>query len=350
MTQAGTAFGSVVGAASGLFLDPTRSDWDGTDPRPIAWTAWYPAAADTPDPAPATTGPHDLFLAPAVAQGAALSPARARWPVVLLSHGTGGRSEGLAWLGVRLAGAGYVCLGVSHHGNTEIEPYRAEGFLCWWERPRDLSVALDMLLQDPLFADRLDMDRTVAAGFSLGGYTVLSLAGAVTELARFQDWAQTQPGAPGGPREFPDLSDRFEDLLRRSAPFRASLERQSRSYADPRVRAVVAFAPAPPVRGFRPDSLAGIRLPVSIMVGRADLEAPHEDCALWLRQQNPAFAVELLGETVGHYVFLNEATDFGRAEAPEICLDPPGIDRRAIHDQAAAFAEAHFRRTLEAAV
>ncbi|WPZ36493.1 hypothetical protein T8K17_10130 [Thalassobaculum sp. OXR-137] len=55
------------------------------------------------------------------------------------------------------------------------------------------------------------------------------------------------------------------------------------------------------------------------------------------------------GETGGHYVFLNEANDLGRREVPEICLDPPDADRRAIHDRAAGFADTHFRSTLEAA-
>lgn len=60
-------------------------------------------------------------------------------------------------------------------------------------------------------------------------------------------------------------------------------------------------------------------------------------------------ARHLLGETAGHHVFLNAAGDTGRAQAPEICLDPPGVNRRAIHDRAAAFAALHFRTALETA-
>ncbi|MCR9071577.1 MAG: dienelactone hydrolase [Alphaproteobacteria bacterium] len=342
---------TLVGMTSGVFQDPERRDWDGVRPRPIAWSAWYPAAAShpharSPDGVDGAAGA-ELFILPSAIHGAAFSPARSSWPVVLLSHGTGGQAEGLAWLGARLASVGYVCLAVSHHGNTGIEPYRAEGFLCWWDRPRDLTVALDLLASDPRFCGRLDLERVFAAGFSLGGYTVLSLAGAITELSLFRTWAEAQPGGPSGPREFPNLFSRFDDLLRSSKVFRTALARQSDSYADPRVRAVAAFAPAPPVRAFRSDSLAAICLPVALMAGRADLEAPHEACAQWLYEQNLVFIVELLGKTVGHYVFLNEATDLGRAEAPELCDDPPGVDRRAIHDRAAAFADAHFRKSLK---
>ena len=344
----------VVGTVAGRFEDPNRTDWDGAGPRPIAWRAWYPAADGTlpPEPHRSEAGAPEagaLFLSPPVVEEASLSETGHRWPVVLLSHGTGGRAQSLAWLGTRLARKGYVCLAVSHHGNTAEEAYRAEGFLCWWERPSDLTVALTAFATDPRFAGRLDLDRVYAAGFSLGAYTVLSLAGAITELPLFLAWGDRQPGGLKGPPEFPDLPDRVEGLLRSSPTFRASLERQSLTYADPRIRAVTAIAPPPPVRGFRPKTVAAIRLPVAILVGQADPEAPHEACALWLKQQNPEFAVELLGETVGHYVFLNEATDLGRREAPQICLDAPGVDRRAIHDRAAAFADAHFRSTLEAA-
>ena len=82
------------------------------------------------------------------------------------------------------------------------------------------------------------------------------------------------------------------------------------------------------------------------MVGQGDREAPHEACALWLVRQNPAFQLELFGRDVGHYVFLCEATEIGRCDEPVICADGPGVDRRAIHDQAAAMAERLFKSAM----
>lgn len=83
----------------------------------------------------------------------------------------------LGWLAQRLAAAGYIVLGVDHHGNTASETYRAEGFLCWWERPRDLTVALDIVAESGPFAGRLDLADITCVGFSLGGYTALSAFG-----------------------------------------------------------------------------------------------------------------------------------------------------------------------------
>lgn len=337
-----------AGFGEGSAADQERSNWSGDGPRPLTWAAWYPAA-DAAVEEPGLIGPPNrpLFVMGSVARGAGLSERAERWPVVLLSHGTGGTANGLGWLGCRLAAAGFVAIGVNHHGNTALEPYRAEGFLCWWERARDLSVILDTLAAGGSFAARLDMARVFAAGFSLGGYTALALAGAITDLALFEEWSQRQ-GGHRGPREFPDLTEHASRLLATSARYRESLARQGRSFGDPRIRAVLALAPAPPVRAFTPDSLASIALPVRIAVGDADQEAPADQCAAWLAPQLPSCELTRLGPDVGHYAFLCEATDIGRRMIPAVATDAPGVDRAAIHRQAADIAIRLFGDGMQA--
>jgi len=46
----------------------------------------------------------------------------------------------------------------------------------WWERARDLSAVIDGMLSDPTFMPRIDRQRIGAAGFSLGGYTMIAIA------------------------------------------------------------------------------------------------------------------------------------------------------------------------------
>ena len=285
----------------------------------------------------------------AVAPQATLSDAVSRWPLVLLSHGTGGTAQQMGWLGSRLARRGFVCIAVSHHGNTAIEPYLPEGFLCWWERARDLSAVTDFLDEESRFMNRLDLGNVFASGFSLGGYTVLALAGAITSLTRFEEWLAAEGGHATGPREFPNLADHAPELLARSEPFQASQCRHSHTYHDCRLRAVTVLAPAPPVRSFLPDSLAGIDIPVSILVGQADTEAPHDRCAVWLVDKNPSFKLTLLGEEVGHYVFLCESTTYGKQTEPEVCVDRESVDRSSIHDRAAEMTAALFRESMTTA-
>ncbi|MBX9990949.1 alpha/beta hydrolase family protein [Phreatobacter oligotrophus] len=334
----------AVGFQTGLLHDAERTAWSGDGPRPLAWSAWYPAAEGAEAMPFGVPPAAPLFVMGAVAADAPLSEARGAWPVVLLSHGTGGTAASLGWLACRLAAAGHVVIGVDHHGNTAAEPYRPEAFLAWWDRPRDLTVLLDRLAAEGPFAGRLDLADVTAAGFSIGGYTVLALAGAVTEMALFRDWAAEQPFVKG-PREFPDIGTQIEPLLATSAPFRAAWERQSADLRDHRVRAVAALAPAPPVRGFREASLAAMGdVAVTIVSGEADDEAPWEACALWLSRLIPDCRLHSLGEAVAHYPFLCEGTKLGRRMLPELFVDPPGIDRRAVHDAVAALTLEAFRR------
>ena len=334
----------TVGFIEGVFADEKRRAWSGFGLRPLRCAVWYPASYEA-DEQTVYIGPpgQALFQMGRIAVGAPLIDRTEPFPVVLLSHGTGGSARQLGWLGCRLAARGYVAIGVDHHGNTAIEPYLAEGFLCWWERARDLSTVLNQVSDEPQFQGRLDPTRVFAAGFSLGGCTVLALAGALTDLDVYDAWRMEQ-GRSTGPREFPDLSERVGPLLDTSAEFRASRERHGRSYRDARVKAVYACAPASSVRAFTVESLAAIDIPVGLMVGAVDTEAPPQDCAAWLAERIPGSGLTVLPGNVGHYVFLCEATELGQSSVPDICVDPPGVDRRTIHDQVAQEAVALFQR------
>lgn len=337
----------TVGFTTGLLHDALRTDWDGIGPRPISWAAWYPTSPDAAEAPMRGGGPGEpWFDMGAVARDAPLAPPGRTLPVVVVSHGTGGTAVSLGWLARRLAANGFLVLAADHHGNTAIEPYRAEGFLCWWERARDLSVLLDVLPAEARFAGRLDTERVFAVGFSLGCHTALSLLGAITDMDRFRQWAE-QAGGPlsRGPREFPNLSDHFPKLLAESRPLQASWARRSASYRDPRLRAALLLAPAPPVRAFTDDSLAAVERPVYMMVGDADGEAPSQVGAEWLAMRLPMVDLQRLGPSVGHFVFLPESTAAGRRDRPDLCVDAPGVDRRAVHDGAATAAMRLFEAT-----
>lgn len=127
-------------------------------------------------------------------------------------------------------------------------------------------------------------------------------------------------------------------LLERSRVFRESWERHGQPRHDSRVKGAVVLAPAPPIRGLTTESLAAIRAPVAIAVGGADTEAPPDPCAKWLYNQLADSRLYELGPTVGHYAFLCEATEFGRACEPDICRDAPGVGRRVVHDRIARVA------------
>lgn len=320
------------GYRTGVELDRSRVNWTCDGPRPLAWSAWYPAVE--PVAASSAPSPDDQLFDLGEIHFAAEPAPGTRFPVVLLSRGTGGTAESLGWLARPLACQGHVVIGVAHHGNNSFEPYRPEGFLCWWERTADLSVLLSILSEGGLFADRLDLGRVSAVGFSLGGYTVLALAGAITSLAEFENWRISRNISIGGPREFPGAADHIPRLLASSEPFRRAWHRHGESFADGRVRCVVAMAPAPPVRGFEPGSVAGIEIPVTIMTGEGDVEAPSEECARWLLETNSRFRHFSLGDKVGHYTFLGMPSPSAALTGADIFVDDASVDRRQVHKQA----------------
>lgn len=312
-----------VGFWEGMASDPQRRNWSDNGPRPIRWSAWYPARNEAVEQVVTIPTASPLFVMGSVAREASLNADYERFPVVLLSHGTGGTASSLGWLAQRLASAGFIVIGVDHHGNTASEPYQPEGFLCWWERPRDLSVILDSLAQAEPFSGRMDLERVSAAGFSLGGYTVLSLAGAITDVNLYLEWAGESRFARG-PREFPDVVDHIDALSESNPVFKASWERRSASNYDARINSFIALAPAP-TRTFTLQSLQGIQSPVTIIVGNGDTEAPAEPCSVWMHEQLPKSSLHLLGRDVGHYTFLCECTEAGKETDPAIWRHKPRI-------------------------
>ena len=145
----------------------------------------------------------------------------------------------------------------------------------WWERARDLSAVIDGTLADPTFTTRIDAERIGAAGFSLGGYTMIAIAGGITSLAHFREFCASPDadGACQAPPKFGDLRAKAKALADNDEAFRSALANDSRPYRDKRVRAVFAMAAA---RGpaFPPESLERIDIQVAIVAGAADAIVP----------------------------------------------------------------------------
>ena len=322
-------------------------NWRGSPDHLLHVRVWYPAAEtalETPQIIGAPGNP--LFDAGSAMPHAGFAPSLTPFPLILLSHGTGGSAQQMAWLGTALARAGFIAAAVDHPGNNAVSGYTPEGFALWWERATDLSEVLDGLLSDPELGSHIDHDRVGAAGFSLGGYTVLELAGARTDIGAFYDLCHAKPADPvcGTPemREIGSLDQLLPKVRQTSGE---SLARSGDSFRDPRIRAVFAIAPA---LGFvlTPESLHAIRLPVALAVGSADEIAPAAANATAIRQQVRG-ARETILPNVSHYTFLDTCTPAGRDQFHQYCTDPAGVDRSAVHRQVSDLAAQFFDRALK---
>jgi predicted dienelactone hydrolase len=337
-----------VGMAQRKFVPTGPYDWRQDQKRALATLVWYPAAPGAQEK-PWQIGPagRPFFDGGRVAHGAALPSAPAKFPLVVLSHGTGGTASSLAWLGEALAAHGYVAAAVNHPGNNAIDGYTVPGFTLWWLRARDLSAVIDGLLADPTFGPRIDPTRIGAAGHSLGGYTVLALAGGIATVDRLRAYCHSHRGDKTcqSLHEFPDLRAKAGALAAADSAYRASLVEGARSYRDPRVRAVFAMAPALGP-AFLPESLAHIGIPVAIVAGAGDDVVPVGSVEA-LAAAIPRAELTKFPAPTGHYVFVGLCLDAARTALPPwLCNDPPGVDRATVEAKTAGLAQAFFDRSL----
>jgi predicted dienelactone hydrolase len=333
-----------VGFSFRQFQTPEDYNWRGSDEHTFGGVVWYPSE-DPTEEKEQLIGPPDapIFSAGRAAKDSTIAPSFSRFPLVALSHGTGGSALQMAWLGTYLASRGYIVVAVNHPGNNAVTGYTTLGFIEGWERAKDISIAITGMLADPRFGDKIDPARIGAAGFSYGGYTMMELAGATTDLSRILAWCDQQK-SPCNPPEMPDLMEKFK-AIQHQPDVQQSLQRAGDSYRDPRVRAVFAIAPAVS-RAFTPESLHKISIPVEIAAGAADNIAPPADNAQFFAANIKDAKLTILPGGVGHYTFLDVGTDAGKKQLPQFFVDNPGVDREAVHKQVAEMAADFFDQQL----
>jgi predicted dienelactone hydrolase len=242
---------------------------------------WYPTAAQ---PSLFAYGPQFSGM---VASNAPVSRAcGAAVPLVVFSHGDLGCGLQSVAFTEELARSGYVVVAPDHadaslchtapappgaaavRGQPRIADPGAWDDASRIDRRQDVEAAIDNLLQDPEFSQVIDAGKIGLAGHSLGGYTVMGIAGA---------WP---------------------------------------SWLDPRVRAVLAMSPyVMPFQG--KHTLGNVHVPLMYQGGTLDVGiTPFLMGAkgAYAAANPPAYFVELRG--AGHFAWVN----CGKAQTTEACL------------------------------
>ena len=242
--------------------------------------------------------------------------------------------------------AGFITVAVNHPGNNRLEDYTVEGSSLMWLRAIDLSAVIDALLDDRTFGNGIDPVRIGAAGHSFGGYTVIAVAGGITDPARTQAFCRS-PAADALCATSPEVSDlRRKSLVRLSSDpdFQQRFSKAGDSYRDERVRAIFAMAPGPGP-AFIPESLGKISIPVAIVTGSADEITPPASGAEALSKAIPHATLKLFPHA-GHFVFFGACTAVGRVFIRAVCRDPHGTNRDAVHAETVRFALEFFTANL----
>jgi predicted dienelactone hydrolase len=250
-------------------------------------------------------------------------------PVVIFSHGSGGNGINTGWFAKSLADKGMIVIAPNHPRSTSRDS-DPEQSLKTWERPEDMSAIVDQLstlLPEGLHADE---DRIAAAGFSLGGYSVLSLAGAQISKAAFIDYCTNYKAKDLQECEW--FTYTGFDL---NAIDQKGFEKNN---IDTRFKAIVSIDPGF-AAAFQTSSLEAINTPVKIINLGDQGTVPEGVDSAELTKAIPAGEYVQIAKA-WHFDFLGECTIYGPAllavtfDDP-ICSEPNGGKRSKIHAEIA---------------
>lgn len=265
-----------------------------------------------------------------------------KYPLIMISHGTGGGRLTLEWLADILVQNGFIVAAVDHWGNT-YDNKIAIDFVTPWQRPRDISFVLTGLLNDPRFGPAIDQNRIGMAGFSLGGYTTISLAGGVLNFEALKKFTNSPTGQKEvNIPEFPGLME----VINTGKPDE-SFKNSPQHLKDKRFKAYFAICPALG-QGFTAESqFKEVDRPLYIVDVESDSITPYKTNAEHYHTLIPSSQYLLIKGKANHYVFLGEAADPVKKEAPIYFVDEPSVDRHAIHQQVGEMAASFFKQNLK---
>ncbi|MBD9539283.1 alpha/beta hydrolase [Ensifer sp. ENS04] len=224
--------------------------------RQLAVTVWYPAKAGGE---PVLVGDNRIFEGSPASKNAPLR--EGRYPLVVLSHGSGGRVEAMSWLAAELAAAGFIVAGPNHPGTTSGDSTPANTPKLW-ERTADLSALIDTFTRDPQWSAAIDPGRIAVLGFSLGGSTAMEISGARASLEAYAGYCDSYgkwdcAWFVGG-RGYVDDTPVDVDKLDLRTVDKARFEQSNR---DPRIKGAVLVDPGL-AQAYVEDSLKAIAIPM----------------------------------------------------------------------------------------
>ena len=262
-------------------------------------------------------------------------PAPGSYPLIVFSHGASGTSLGHHDSLTALARAGFVAAAVEHPRDNLRDDSGFATDLQMIGRPHHIVALIDGLLAHPTMGPLIDNGRIGMVGHSAGGYTALLVAGAVPDFSRAREYravVETNPALR-------------PNLQRADAAGRQRRRPDLQYVSDPRVRALVLWAPGFGY-AFDRNALAKVQVPTLLYRPSRDDLVPHPWGADRIAQFLPTRPDYRVIEGAGHFVFFAPCPWLMSLTARQVCSDPPGIDRIAIHERLNAETIAFFRRSL----
>ena len=326
----------ITAVAQTLIGEQTFKYNDTTRKRPLTTEIWYPTTDKSKPPALKERFP---FVHEPTVMNAQLPVGK--HPLILISHGTGGGRLTMEWLADELVKQGFIVASVDHWGNTHDNKIAID-FVTPWQRAQDISFVLTQLLKDPGFNAVINDKLIGAAGFSIGGYTVIALAGGKIDLKAMNDFTNT----PDGAREitipeFPNLINTLDEKA-----IQESFDK-SPPLKDKRIKAVFSMCPAIGQGFTKASQFKDVNIPLYIVGAQSDSIAPVKTNALHYHKLMPKSKLYIIPGKAAHYVFLNEALGELKRNGGIIFNDDPSVDRHAVHVMVGGMAVKFFKESFK---
>lgn len=252
----------------------------------------------------------ELSVGAAIAEG--------KFPVAVISHGSGGSNLGYRSIALTLVKQGFI-VGMPLHPKNNYKNNTAEGTASnWLNRPKHIKSTIDALLINPKLSSSIDSNRISVVGHSAGGYTALAVAGGIAETGHIIDLCESNN----------QLNEPFCGLVKKNKVKPIKIENQR----DARVKALVLMAPVGILFKSK-DSLVQVDIPVLLLRPEMDSELtePYQSEIIARNIKSKERLTYRTVANAGHYSFITPFPDVIKSELAVVAQDPEGFDRVEFH-------------------
>ncbi len=240
--------------------------------------------------------------------------AKGKFPLVIISHGSGGSNLVHRSIAFELVKNGYVVAMPLHPKNNYQNNSMAGTLENYINRPLHIRASIDRISKDKSLVNNVDFNNVAVIGHSVGGYSALGVA-----------------GAKGDTKHIIDLCTK----LKINAPFCANDKLTSQKILnkkDKRVKALVLLAPVGIL--FRDkNSLNDVGVPIFMLKAGKDkeLKEPYHTDIIAKNYKHKDLLNYCEVANAGHFSFISPFPKSIEKEVGIVAIDPKGFDRVKFH-------------------
>ena len=242
-----------------------------------------------------------------------------KFPLVIISHGSGGTNLGHRSIAFALVKKGFV-VGMPLHPKNNFKNNEAEGSVeNWKNRPQHISASIDAILSNQNISKNLDIDKIAVVGHSAGGYAALAVSGGIADTTHIIDLCLSNS----------QINEPFCGLVKENKTEKVKIENSH----DQRIKAIVLMAPVG-ILFNSSNSLNMVDIPALLIRAEKDAELiePYHAEVIAKNYKNRELLTYCTVPNAGHYSFITPFPESIKSELGVVAEDPDGFDRDTFHE------------------